>query len=211
MALLEQNIRPLDILTLPAFNALRADMAIGCSSNTVLHVTALSYAAGCPISLEYIDEIGRTTPQICKLSPASYVFITDLNLVGGIQAVLKELDGAGLINRDILTVSGTVAQRFSNAPDADGEIIRKIENPFSKDGGLAILFETSPRGRGGKAGRGKAGDDGAQRAGAGIQQRGRGQRSDIRRQNQARRRGGNPLRGAKRRPGYERDALPPPT
>jgi len=141
MALLEQNIRPLDILTLPAFeNALRADMAIGCSSNTVLHVTALSYAAGCPISLEYIDEIGRTTPQICKLSPASYVFITDLNLVGGIQAVLKELDGAGLINRDILTVSGTVAQRFSNAPDADGEIIRKIENPFSKDGGLAILF-----------------------------------------------------------------------
>ncbi|HOB37207.1 MAG TPA: dihydroxy-acid dehydratase [Candidatus Avimonas sp.] len=141
MALLEQNIRPLDILTPSAFeNALRADMAIGCSSNTVLHVTALSYAAGCPISLEYIDEIGRTTPQICKLSPASYVFITDLNLVGGIQAVLKELDGAGLINRDILTVSGTVAQRFSNAPDADGEIIRKIENPFSKDGGLAILF-----------------------------------------------------------------------
>ena len=63
------------------------------------------------------------------------MFITDLNLVG-IQAVLKELDGAGLINRDILTVSGTVALRFSNAPDADGEIIRKIENPFSKDGGL---------------------------------------------------------------------------
>ncbi|HHV50900.1 MAG TPA: dihydroxy-acid dehydratase [Clostridiales bacterium] len=141
MELLEKDIRPLDILTPAAFeNALRADMAIGCSSNTVLHVTALSYAAGCPISLEYIDEIGRTTPQICKLSPASDVFIADLNQVGGIQSMLKELDRAGLINRDIITVSGTVAERFANAPDADGEIIRKLENPFRKDGGIAILF-----------------------------------------------------------------------
>ena len=82
MELLEQNIRPLDILTPRAFeNALRADMAIGCSSNTVLHVTAISYAAGCPINLHQIDDIGKATPQICKLNPASQVFITDLNEV----------------------------------------------------------------------------------------------------------------------------------
>lgn len=141
MELLEKNIRPLDILTPAAFeNALRADMAIGCSSNTVLHVTAISYAAGCPINLRQIDEIGRKTPQICKLNPASQVFITDLNEVGGIQAMFKELDKGGLIHRDLPTVSGTVAERFEKAPDADGEIIRTLENPFRKDGGIAILF-----------------------------------------------------------------------
>lgn len=141
MTLLKKNIRPLDILTPAAFeNALRADMAIGCSSNTVLHVTALSYAAGCPISLEFIDSIGKSTPQICKLSPASEVFLTDLNEVGGIQAMLKELDCAGLIHRDILTVNGTVGERFSKAPDADGTVIRRLDNPFRQDGGIAILF-----------------------------------------------------------------------
>lgn len=141
MALLEQNIRPLDILTPAAFeNALRADMAIGCSSNTVLHVTAISYAAGCPITLSQIDEIGRKTPQICKLNPASQVFITDLNEVGGIQAMFKELDKGGLIHRGLPTVSGTVAERFRNAPDADGTIIRTLGDPFRKDGGIAILF-----------------------------------------------------------------------
>lgn len=141
MTLLKNNIRPLDIITPAALeNALRADMAIGCSSNTVLHVTALSYAAGCPISLEYIDEIGRSTPQICKLSPASEVFLTDLNEVGGIQSMLKELDRRGLINRDIPTVSGTVGERLDGAPDADGNVIRRLEDPFRKDGGIAILF-----------------------------------------------------------------------
>ncbi len=139
--LLDKNIRPLDILTPKAFeNALRADMAIGCSSNTVLHITAISYAAGCPISLEYIDEIGKTTPQICKLSPACEVFITDLNNVGGIQAMLKELDKADLLHRDILTVSGTVGERLDKATQADGEVIRRLDNPHRKDGGIAILF-----------------------------------------------------------------------
>ena len=141
MELLRQDIRPKDILTPEAFeNALRADMAIGCSSNTVLHITAISYAAGCPINLRQIDEIGKKTPQICKLNPASQVFITDLNEVGGIQAMLKELDCGGLIHRDLLTVSGTVAERISAAPDADGEIIRRLDTPFRKDGGIAILF-----------------------------------------------------------------------
>lgn len=141
MELLEQNIRPLDILTPPAFeNALRADMAIGCSSNTILHVTAISYAAGCPIDLHQIDKIGQGTPQICKLNPASQVFITDLNEVGGIQSMLKELDRGGLLHRDLLTVSGTVGERVDSACQPDGEIIRTLDNPFRKDGGIAILF-----------------------------------------------------------------------
>ena len=141
MELLKENIRPLDILTPQAFeNALRADMAIGCSSNTVLHVTAISHAAGCPINLRQIDDIGRETPQICKLNPASQVFITDLNEVGGIQSMLKELDKGGLIHRDLLTVNGTVGERIDAARQADGEIIRHLDNPFRQDGGIAILF-----------------------------------------------------------------------
>ena len=141
MELLKDNLRPLDILTPKAFeNALRADMAIGCSSNTVLHVTAISHAAGCPINLRQIDEIGRGTPQICKLNPASQVFITDLNEVGGIPSMLKELDKAGLIHRDLPTVSGTVGERVDAAREADGEVIRHLDNPFRKDGGIAILF-----------------------------------------------------------------------
>ena len=141
MELLKENIRPLDILTPQAFeNALRADMAIGCSSNTVLHVTAISHAAGCPINLWQIDDIGRETPQICKLNPASQVFITDLNEVGGIQSMLKELDKGGLIHRDLLTVNGTVGERIDAARQADGEIIRHLDNPFRQDGGIAILF-----------------------------------------------------------------------
>lgn len=141
MELLAKDIRPRDILTPAAFeNALRADMAIGCSSNTVLHLIAVSYAAGCPVDLRRIDEIGKQTPQICKLNPASQVFITDLDAVGGIQAMLKELDRGGLIHRDVLTVSGTVGDRIDAAPAADGEVIRHLDAPFRKDGGLAILF-----------------------------------------------------------------------
>ncbi len=141
MELLAQNIRPKDILTPAAFeNALRADMAIGCSSNTVLHIVAVSYAAGCPLTLKQIDDIGKATPQICKLNPASQVFITDLNGVGGIQSMLKELDRGGMIHRDALTVSGTVGERIDAARDADGTVIRRLETPFRKDGGLAILF-----------------------------------------------------------------------
>ena len=141
MGLLDENLRPLDILTPAAFeNALRADMAIGCSSNTVLHVVAVSYAAGCPVTLKTIDEIGTKTPQICKLNPASDIFITDMNDVGGIQTMLKELDRGGMLNRDIPTVSGTVARRVEAAKEADGNIIRRLESPCRTDGGIAILF-----------------------------------------------------------------------
>ncbi len=140
MKLLEQDLRPRDILTPEAFeNALRGEMALGCSTNSVLHLTAIAHEAGVPLDIDKIDELGRTTPQICKLNPASQVFITDLNQVGGIPAVMKELSRKGLIHLDAQTVCGTVRDRVEAAPDADGEIIRKIENPFRPDGGIAVL------------------------------------------------------------------------
>ena len=140
MELLKEDIKPSDIITEKAIqNAMRTDMAIGCSTNTILHLTAIAHAAGHDIDLSDLNEMGNTTPQICKLNPASSVFITDLNDVGGMQAVIKELASGGLINTDCLTVSGTVAQRIANAPDADGVVIRKLDDPFSKDGGIAVL------------------------------------------------------------------------
>lgn len=141
LELLKENIRPSDILTEKAFdNALRADMAIGCSSNTVLHILAVSYAAGHPLQLKHIDDIGKTTPQICKLNPASSVFITDLNDVGGISSMLKELDKKNLVHRDALTVCGTVGDRIDAAPEADGDIIHFVDSPIRADGGIAVLF-----------------------------------------------------------------------
>ncbi len=140
MELLEKDIKPSDIITEKAIeNAMRCDMAIGCSTNTILHLTAIAHAAGHDINLSDLNEMGNTTPQICKLNPASSVFITDLNDVGGMQAVIKELARGGMIHTDALTVSGTVAERIAKAPDADGEVIHKLETPFSKDGGIAVL------------------------------------------------------------------------
>ncbi len=140
MDLLKEDIKPSDIITEKAIqNAMRTDMAIGCSTNTILHLTAIAHAAGHDIDLSDLNEMGNTTPQICKLNPASSVFITDLNDVGGMQAVIKELASGGLINTDCLTVNGTVADRISKVPDADGVVIRKLDDPFSKDGGIAVL------------------------------------------------------------------------
>ena len=140
MDLLKADIKPSDIITEKAIeNAMRTDMAIGCSTNTILHLTAIAHAAGHDIDLARLDAYGRKTPQICKLNPASSVFITDLNDVGGIPAVMKELAKGGMINTDCLTVSGTVQDRLDAAPDADGEIIHTLEAPFSADGGIAVL------------------------------------------------------------------------
>ena len=140
MELLKEDIKPSDIITEKAIqNAMRTDMAIGCSTNTILHLTAVAHAAGHDIDLADLNDMGNSTPQICKLNPASSVFITDLNDVGGMQAVIKELASGGLINTDCLTVNGTVADRIAKAPDADGVVIRKLDNPFSKDGGIAVL------------------------------------------------------------------------
>ncbi|MDD5953325.1 MAG: dihydroxy-acid dehydratase [Oscillospiraceae bacterium] len=140
MDLLREDIRPKDILTEAAFeNALRSDMALGCSSNTVLHLLAIAHEAGVNVTIDTMDQVSRTTPQLCKLNPASQVFITDLNDVGGIPAVMKELSRGGLIHEDALTVCGTVGDRLRHAPEADGQIIRTLEDPFRKDGGIAVL------------------------------------------------------------------------
>ena len=140
LELVEKDIKPRDILTKEAFeNALRADMALGCSSNTVLHLMAISHEAKVGIDLDFVDEISKSTPQICKLNPASDVFIEDLDRLGGIQVVLKEMSKGGYINTQNLTVSGTVGERFALAPDADGEIVHTLDNPFRKDGGIAVL------------------------------------------------------------------------
>ena len=141
MELLKNDIRPKDIITKESFeNALRCEMALGCSSNTVLHLLAIAYEADVPVDIKVIDEISKTTPQICKLNPAGKIFITDLNENGGIPSVMKELSKLGIINKDCLTVKGTVGERIENAADADGEVIRTIENPHRADGGIAILF-----------------------------------------------------------------------
>lgn len=140
MELYEKDIKPLDILTPTAFeNAICTDMAIGCSTNTVLHLTAVAHAAGCEITLADFDRIGKKTPQICKLNPAGSTFIVDLDEVGGITAVMKELSRKDILNLDALSVSGTLREKIKNAPPADGEIIRTLENPHRKDGGIAVL------------------------------------------------------------------------
>lgn len=138
--LVKQDIKPSDILTKRNMeNALATDMAIGASSNTVLHLLAIAHEAKADITLDDIDAMSRKTPQLAKLNPASSVFITDLNAVGGIQTVIRELSKGGHINTDVMTVTGTQAERIAAARDADGEIIRKLDAPIRKDGGIAIL------------------------------------------------------------------------
>ena len=138
--LVRENIRPLDILTKEnMLNALATDMAIGASSNTVLHLLAIAHEAGVDITIDDIDAMSRRIPQLSKLNPASSVFIEDLNEVGGIQAVLHELSKRELIDTDVLTVTGTQADRLRNAGYADGTVIHSVEDPIRADGGIAIL------------------------------------------------------------------------
>ncbi len=140
MHLIENNIVPSMILTKENLkNALSAEMALGCSTNTVLHILAIAYEAGVDVDLTTIEELSRKTPQLAKLNPASSVFIQDLDVMGGIQAVMKELAKGDFINTEVLTVSGTQTERFANIPDADGEIIHTVSAPIRKDGGIAVL------------------------------------------------------------------------
>ena len=138
--LFRQSITAKDILTKKnMLNALATDMAIGASSNTVLHLLAIAHEAGIDISLSDIDEMSRRIPQLAKLNPASDVFIEDLNAVGGIQTVLKELAKTGGIYTDVLTVTGTQQERIDNAKTADGTVVHNVDTPIRKDGGIAIL------------------------------------------------------------------------
>ncbi|HCE42015.1 MAG TPA: dihydroxy-acid dehydratase [Lentisphaeria bacterium] len=134
---------PKNIATEQAFlNALVLDMAMGGSTNTVLHTLAIANEAGIKLDLKKIDEISRKTPNICKVSPSSKFHMEDVDAVGGISSIIREISKMpGLINKDSLTVTGkTLGKSVAKAPAPDGTVIRTIENPYSKDGGLAILY-----------------------------------------------------------------------
>lgn len=122
-------------------NALTADMALGCSSNTILHVPAIAHEAGINLDLHTINEISERTPNLCHLAPAGHTFMADLDDAGGVSAVLAELSKRNLINQDLITVTGkTISENIANAINKNTEVIRPIENPYSDNGGIAILF-----------------------------------------------------------------------
>ena len=140
MELLKNNVRPRDILTKQAFeNAITVDMAIGGSSNTVLHLTAIAHEAGIEIPAPLFDEISRRTPYIAKLSPAGKHHMVDLNEAGGISAVMNELSKKNLIHLDALTVTGTMGDRIKNTPVEDNTVIHSVEAPYRPEGGIAVL------------------------------------------------------------------------
>lgn len=140
MDLVNEDIKPSDILTQSAFmNAIACDMALGCSTNTVLHLLAIANTSGAAVDLDVIDTVGKKTPQLCKLNPASDIFIEDLGNCGGIATVMKELASGGHLDTTVLTVLGTVGDRIATAKEADGVVINTVKNPIRKDGGIAVL------------------------------------------------------------------------
>lgn len=141
MEMYEKNIRPRDILTKEAFlNALTVDMALGCSTNTMLHLPAIAHEAGIDLNLDIANEISAKTPNLCHLAPAGYTYMEDLNEAGGIYAVMNELNKKGLLYTDLMTVTGkTVGENIKNCVNKDTETIRPIDNPYSETGGIAVL------------------------------------------------------------------------
>jgi dihydroxy-acid dehydratase len=141
MEILKSDLKPRDILTKDAFmNALTVDMALGCSTNTMLHLPAIAHEAGVELNIDIANEISARTPNLCHLAPAGNHHIEDLYAAGGVQAVIKELSKKNLINLDIPTVTGkSVGENIRNAINSDHEIIRPIDNPFSEIGGIAVL------------------------------------------------------------------------
>ncbi len=141
MDLIAKDIRPRDILTEKAFqNAITADMALGCSTNSMLHLPAIAHECGIEIDLEDVNRISERTPNVCHLAPAGPTYMEDLNQAGGVYAVLKELEEAGLIDGDVMTVTGrTLHENIAHAVNLDEEVIRPIDNPYTKTGGLAVL------------------------------------------------------------------------
>ena len=141
MECVKNNIRPRDIMTAEAFeNAIAADMAIGCSTNSMLHIPAIANECGIKIDLDHINEISARTPNICHLAPAGPTYMEDLNEAGGIYAVMKELLDEGLLYGNVMTITGkTLRENVQNSKVMDPEVIRPLDNPFMKEGGLAIL------------------------------------------------------------------------
>ncbi|NLM47196.1 MAG: dihydroxy-acid dehydratase [Epulopiscium sp.] len=141
MKLLKNSIRPRDIMTKEAFyNALTVDMALGCSTNSMLHLPAIAHEAGVELNLEIANEISERTPNLCKLAPAGPHFIVDLYEAGGVQAVMKELSKKNLLNLSLITVTGkTLGENIASAVNRNPNVIRPIDNPYSKTGGIAVL------------------------------------------------------------------------
>ena len=141
MKMVNRNIRPRDIMTPAAFhNAETVDMALGCSTNTMLHLPAIAHEAGVTLDLNMANEISAKTPNLCHLAPAGDTFMEDLDRAGGVSAVMKELDQLGLLDTSLMTVTGkTVAENIANARNLDHDIIRPVTNPYSATGGIAVL------------------------------------------------------------------------
>ena len=142
MELVEKNIKPRDIMTEEAFkNALTIDMALGCSTNTMLHLPAIAHELNIDIDLHFVNDISEKTPNLCHLAPAGNTFMEDLELAGGVYAVMKELEKKNLLNESLITVTGkTIKENLKDIKNYDNEIIRDIDNPYTKTGGLAVLF-----------------------------------------------------------------------
>ena len=141
MELLEKNIRPRDIMTKKAFeNALAVDMALGCSTNSMLHLPAIAHECGIDINLEMANEISARTPNLCHLAPAGHTYMEDLNEAGGVYAVMNELNKKNLLHTDLITATGkTVGENIEGCVNRDETVIRPIDNPYSEVGGIAVL------------------------------------------------------------------------
>ena len=141
MDMLKKNIRPRDIMTEAAFrNALTMDMALGCSTNSMLHLPAIAHEAGVELNVDIANEISAKTPNLCHLAPAGHTYMEDLNEAGGIYAVMNEISKLGLLNLDCMTVTGrTVGENIKDCVNKNPEIIRPVDNPYSKTGGIAVL------------------------------------------------------------------------
>src|SRR5699024_5099371 len=142
MELVEKDIKPRDILTPAAFeNALATDMALGCSTNSVLHLLAIANEAGVPMDLETINKVSARTPNYCHLAPAGPTHIEDLYEAGGVPAVMKQLADQGVLHTDLLTATGkTVGENLAGAVNRNPEAIRPVDNAYSRTGGIAILW-----------------------------------------------------------------------
>ena len=141
MEMLKQNIRPCDIMTEKAFmNALAVDMALGCSTNSMLHLPAIAHEAGVELNVDIANEVSARTPNLCHLAPAGPTYMEDLNEAGGVYAVMNELTKKNLLNLDCMTVTGkTVGENIASCGNRNPEVIRPVENPYSTTGGIAIL------------------------------------------------------------------------
>lgn len=141
MEMYRQNIRPRDIMTKDAFmNALTMDMALGCSTNSMLHLPAIAHEAGVELNVDIANEISARTPNLCHLAPAGPTYIEDLNEAGGIYAVMNEISKKGLLNLDCMTVTGkTVGENIKDCENRNPDVIRPVEHPYSETGGIAIL------------------------------------------------------------------------